>query len=141
MTGEAPAARPMPQRPVVRPQQAPPAPTRPGRAAALARPPPRVRCRRRGRPLAARVRCPLSPFGRRSGAPRPPIPRGPAPDQFRPAGPRPGGRGAATIGRRMPPQEALPPITKLITLAEGMTVKDLADKLEVKVKDSDEEDH
>ena len=32
-------------------------------------------------------------------------------------------------------QEAPPPITKLITLAEGMTVKDLADKLEVKVKD------
>ena len=32
-------------------------------------------------------------------------------------------------------QEALPPVTKLITLAEGMTVKDLADKLEVKVKD------
>ena len=31
--------------------------------------------------------------------------------------------------------EAPPPITKLITLAEGMTVKDLADKLEVKVKD------
>ena len=31
--------------------------------------------------------------------------------------------------------EAQPPITKLITLAEGMTVKDLADKLEVKVKD------
>src|SRR5205807_8577107 len=33
------------------------------------------------------------------------------------------------------PQEAPPPITKLITLAEGMTVKDLADKLEIKVKD------
>ncbi len=31
--------------------------------------------------------------------------------------------------------EAPPPITKLITLAEGMTVKDLADKLEVKAKD------
>ena len=31
--------------------------------------------------------------------------------------------------------EPLPPITKLITLAEGMTVKDLADKLEVKAKD------
>ena len=31
-------------------------------------------------------------------------------------------------------QEA-PPITKLITLAEGMSVRDLADKLEVKVKD------
>jgi translation initiation factor IF-2 len=28
-----------------------------------------------------------------------------------------------------------PPITRMITLAEGMTVKDLADKLEVKVKD------
>jgi translation initiation factor IF-2 len=35
----------------------------------------------------------------------------------------------------MPAQEPLPPVTKLITLAEGMTVKDLADKLEVKVKD------
>jgi translation initiation factor IF-2 len=32
-------------------------------------------------------------------------------------------------------QEAPPPVTKLITLAEGMTVKDLADKLEVKIKD------
>jgi translation initiation factor IF-2 len=32
-------------------------------------------------------------------------------------------------------QEAPPPITKLITLAEGMSVRDLADKLEVKVKD------
>jgi translation initiation factor IF-2 len=32
-------------------------------------------------------------------------------------------------------QEPPPPITKLITLAEGMTVKELADKLEVKVKD------
>jgi translation initiation factor IF-2 len=32
-------------------------------------------------------------------------------------------------------QEPLPPVTKLITLAEGMTVKELADKLEVKVKD------
>ena len=31
--------------------------------------------------------------------------------------------------------EAPPPITKLITLAEGMTVKDLADKLEIKVTD------
>jgi translation initiation factor IF-2 len=30
---------------------------------------------------------------------------------------------------------APPPITRIITLAEGMTVKDLADKLEVRVKD------
>jgi translation initiation factor IF-2 len=55
---------------------------------------------------------------------------------FRPAAPRP-----RTGPRRddrpalVAPQEAPPPITKLITLAEGMTVKDLADKLEVKVKD------
>jgi translation initiation factor IF-2 len=34
-----------------------------------------------------------------------------------------------------PAAEAPPPITKMITLAEGMTVKDLADKLDVKVKD------
>ena len=30
---------------------------------------------------------------------------------------------------------APPPITRMITLAEGMTVKDLADKLDVRVKD------
>ena len=30
---------------------------------------------------------------------------------------------------------APPPITRRITLAEGMTVKDLADKLDVRVKD------
>ena len=35
----------------------------------------------------------------------------------------------------MPAAIAPPPITKAITLAEGMTVKDLADKLEAKVKD------
>jgi translation initiation factor IF-2 len=35
----------------------------------------------------------------------------------------------------MPTAIAPPPITKAITLAEGMTVKDLADKLEAKVKD------
>jgi translation initiation factor IF-2 len=33
------------------------------------------------------------------------------------------------------PPVAPPPVTRTITLAEGMTVKDLADKLEVKVKD------
>ena len=30
---------------------------------------------------------------------------------------------------------APPPVTKTITLAEGMTVKDLADKLDLRVKD------
>jgi translation initiation factor IF-2 len=58
----------------------------------------------------------------------------------RPA-PRPFGPRTRSAGRRderpVAPValEAPPPITKLITLAEGMTVKDLADKLEIKVKD------
>jgi translation initiation factor IF-2 len=34
-----------------------------------------------------------------------------------------------------PPPVAPPPVTRTITLAEGMTVKDLADKLDVRVKD------
>ena len=34
-----------------------------------------------------------------------------------------------------PPPMAPPPVTRTITLAEGMTVKDLADKLDVRVKD------
>jgi translation initiation factor IF-2 len=56
---------------------------------------------------------------------------------------RPGGQGrpAATQRREHmrpapPPMQAAPPqITRNITLAEGMTVKDLADKLDVRVKD------
>ena len=51
--------------------------------------------------------------GRGTGGPR----RDPAP---RPAAP--------------PPAEP-PPVTRTITLAEGMTVKDLADKLDLRVKD------
>jgi translation initiation factor IF-2 len=85
------------------------------------------------------------------GGPRPlpsqPIRPATGPMPGRPGGlqPRPAPR---PVGPRpRPPQrreerpvsavapEAPPPITKLITLAEGMTVKDLADKLEVKVKD------
>ena len=41
------------------------------------------------------------------------------------AGPRPSA----------PPPVELPPVSRTITLAEGMTVKDLADKLDVRVKD------
>jgi len=56
---------------------------------------------------------------------------------------RPGGQGrpAATQRREQsrpapPPMSAAPPpVTRNITLAEGMTVKDLADKLDVRVKD------
>jgi translation initiation factor IF-2 len=43
---------------------------------------------------------------------------------------RPSDRPQATVATTPPP-----PITKSITLAEGMTVKDLADKLEARVKD------
>jgi translation initiation factor IF-2 len=136
LTGEAPAARPVPTRPVVRMQQAPPAPTRPAAPStrpATARPPmaPTSRPPLGGpRPLPSQPVRPSGPSPQRPGQPRP------APQQFRPAGPRPGGpRRREERPTYTAPQEALPPVTKLITLAEGMTVKDLADKLEVKVKD------
>jgi translation initiation factor IF-2 len=146
-TGQAPAARPLPQRPVIRPQQAPPAPTRPA-----VTPPGGARPPMGARPMSPSVRPPLGgprplpsqpirPTGQQvpgrpgTGAPgaRPWTPP-------RPSGPRPrssGGPGARRDDRSQAPMqaEAPPPITKLITLAEGMTVKDLADKLDVKVKD------
>jgi translation initiation factor IF-2 len=56
---------------------------------------------------------------------------------------RPGGAGRPAAAQRReharpaPPQmpASPPPVTKTITLAEGMTVKDLADKLDLRVKD------
>jgi translation initiation factor IF-2 len=54
---------------------------------------------------------------------------------MRPSGPRKPSVRREDRPAPPPVAEAPPPITKLITLAEGMTVKDLADKLEVKVKD------
>ncbi len=56
---------------------------------------------------------------------------------------RPGGSGRPAAAQRRehsrpaPPQmpAAPPPVTRSITLAEGMTVKDLADKLDLRVKD------
>ena len=91
------------------------------------------------RPLPSQPVRPGQP-GSPGGAPgqRPPL------GQYRPGqtGYRPSYSGPRTKGPRrddrpnMPMmQEAPPPITKLITLAEGMSVKDLADKLEVKAKD------
>ncbi|MFI5178451.1 MAG: translation initiation factor IF-2, partial [Vicinamibacterales bacterium] len=140
LTGEAPAARPIPPRPVVRPQPSPPAPTRPGLPATAARPAamrpstPSARAPLGGpRPLPSQPIRPTLPGG--PGAPGARPPGGPRPP-FRPAGPRP----RTTFRRDDRPsaplvQEAPPPITRLITLAEGMSVRDLADKLEVKVKD------
>jgi translation initiation factor IF-2 len=138
VTGEAPAARPLPPRPVIRPPVAPPAPVRavppPGVTARPATPRPSSPASARAplggpRPLPSQPIRPSAPPGTRppGTAPRPGPPR--------PVGPRP-----RTFRREERPvvpvmTEAPPPITKLITLAEGMSVKDLADKLEVKAKD------
>jgi translation initiation factor IF-2 len=137
VTGEAPAARPLPPRPVIRPPVAPPASVRtvppPGVTARPAPPRPSSPASARAplggpRPLPSQPIRPSTP-----GGPRPPG-TGPRPAP-RPVGPRP-----KTIRREERPSapvfaEAPPPITKLITLAEGMSVKDLADKLDVKAKD------
>jgi translation initiation factor IF-2 len=68
--------------------------------------------------------------------PRPPFPQRPGFGQHRP------GQRPVTTRRERPSAPATPsapaappPITRTITLAEGMTVKDLADKLDVRVKD------
>jgi translation initiation factor IF-2 len=85
-------------------------------------------------------------YGARPGMPgqRPGMPGqrpgGPGqPGGYRPPAPRPGGgarRPSRPTDRPSAPMAAAPvPITKAITLAEGMTVKDLADKLDAKVKD------
>jgi translation initiation factor IF-2 len=65
-----------------------------------------------------------------------PPPRPPFGQQFRP------GQRPVTTRRERPSAPATasapappPPVTRTITLAEGMTVKDLADKLDVRVKD------
>jgi translation initiation factor IF-2 len=70
--------------------------------------------------------------GQRPGMP----PRPPFGQQYRP------GQRPVTTRRERPSAPATasapappPPITRTITLAEGMTVKDLADKLDVRVKD------
>ncbi len=41
----------------------------------------------------------------------------------------------AVLRMQAPAPAGPPPVTRTITLAEGMTVKDLSDKLEVRVKD------
>ncbi len=118
--------------PAARPGTVPPRPPYPGPAGA--RPTPGG-----PRPLPSQ---PVRP-------PQPGLP--PRPGQYpqRPGMPqrppmRPGGFGRPAAGPRRdhtqrpasPPQPASPPpVTRTITLAEGMTVKDLADKLDLRVKD------
>jgi translation initiation factor IF-2 len=95
-----------------------------------------------GRPLGGPPGQPGQP-GQRPGAaqfPRPPQPGGYRPGPPGGHRPRPGGRSGGRGRSRLEAPivqgpAAPPPITRIITLAEGMTVKDLADKLEAKVKD------
>ena len=89
------------------------------------------------RPLPSQPIRPPQPQQARPGMPppRPPFGRPPF-GQHRP-GQRPvqthRARPSAPAVQSAP--AAPPPITRIITLAEGMTVKDLADKLEIRVKD------
>jgi len=69
---------------------------------------------------------------------RPGMPQQRPPYQQRPGGTgRPAGARRDATPRPAPPPmpTAPPPVTRSITLAEGMTVKDLADKLDIRVKD------
>jgi len=92
------------------------------------------------RPLPSHpIRPPSGGMPQRPGMGRPGMPgQPPRPPMSRPAARpatarrdmRPEGRPSAP-----PPPAAPPPVTRTITLAEGMTVKDLADKLDVRVKE------
>jgi translation initiation factor IF-2 len=76
-------------------------------------------------------RPPMTSYPQRPGMPsRPYGQRPPAGGQRRDSGRRDPVRPQAPIGPAAPP-----PVTRTISLAEGMTVKDLADKLDVRVKD------
>jgi len=151
-------------RPVVRPPERPAAPSAPRPAGTVqpgvpSRPLASGQVPRPGAPVGARPPY-AGPAGARppAAAPRPlpsaplrPAPGQPArPGQYpqRPGmpqrpmmGQRPMGgsrsSGARRDSRPSAPvaQAAPPPVTRTITLAEGMTVKDLADKLDVRVKD------
>jgi translation initiation factor IF-2 len=150
-TGQAPPARPTVVRSIVTPPPPSPKPATPAavgqqaRAGAPARP--------AARP--ARPSMPQAPLGGPRPLPSQPIrPGQPAQRPGQPAqrpgmpGQRPGGyqqrpasrpSGARPARPAAPamsaPPAAPPPVTRTITLAEGMTVKDLADKLDVKAKD------
>jgi translation initiation factor IF-2 len=137
--------------PVARPA-APPSAARPGGGPAGARQYPGARpasgttpaMMGGPRPLPSQPVRPTNQPPRPGGYPqRPGMPQRPGqyqqrPGQYqqRPSGPRPGHRRDSS-SRPTTPQPAveLPPVSRTITLAEGMTVKDLADKLDTRVKD------
>jgi translation initiation factor IF-2 len=153
-TGQAPPAAP--RRPIlVRPPAPPPPPPATGNLSKPAAGAPRPaagpgtspRPPQQQRPAAGLAARP--PMGGPRPLPsqpvRPPTQQRPGPTPgYRPPPPRPSGpRPAVPGGRRdqapRPPVQtapsAPPPVTRTITLAEGMTVADLATKLDVKAKD------
>jgi len=129
-TGRAPAlSRPGGAQPP-RPAYQPPRPTTPGMLGGP-RPLPSQPVRTQP-PAFARPGAPAAP----GTQPRPPFGQRPPGGQFRPAQRSSGARRERPSAPLMPSSPAAPPpITRIITLAEGMTVKDLADKLDVRVKD------
>jgi len=133
--GAAPGASARPAGPATRPpapgapRPAYPPPPRPTTPAMIGGP----------RPLPSQPVRPQQPQQARPGMPaqRPPFGQRPPMGQPRPAQ-RPAGpqtRRERPAPPAQPAAAAPPPISRTITLAEGMTVKDLADKLDVRVKD------
>jgi translation initiation factor IF-2 len=88
------------------------------------------------RPLPSQPVRPTTGMPQRPG--QPPMRPGFRPQQqHRPSGLKPAQkREALQRPQQAPAQTAPPPITRTITFSEGMTVKDLADRLEVRVKDA-----
>src|SRR6185436_5823085 len=155
-TGQAPPAPP--RRPVlVRPPTPTPSPASQAPTGNLSRPAaqrpaapgasPRPTGPRPGGPLPPRPGTPIGgPRPLPSQPVRPATPPRPGaapayrpPMHHRPSAPRPGGAARRDVVPRVasqaPAQAAPPPVTRTITLAEGMTVADLATKLDVKAKD------
>ena len=125
---EAPSLRPLEPVTKVRPTLKPAAPARPRPGA---------------RPIGAAPTRPATPPGATRPLPGQPA-RGPGGARPPAVGYRPSFRPPPRPprGKRRPPRPTTPhtpapppPITRTISLAEGMTVKDLADKLELKAKD------
>ena len=128
-----------------RPPKAPPGPTRRPGPPLAARPPGPTRPRPGSRPIAPAPTRPSAPLGGPRPLPSQPVrapgarPAAPAVGYrpaYRPPPRPPGGR------KRRPPRPSTPftpapppPITRTISLAEGMTVKDLAEKLDLRAKD------
>ena len=119
-------SRPAAQRPAAPGAAARPAGPRPGGPL-----PPRP-----GGPIGGPRPLPSQPV-RPATPPRPGMPPPYRPPMHRPSSPRPGARRDVVprIAPAAPSQIAPPPVTRTITLAEGMTVADLATKLDVKAKD------